>query len=176
MKKQTIATVSFIGKSIANNRKKAESAAVDFQAYWAAYCRKDAKDDLEDTKKILSEAKEAGDLDLAEQAQKVRLQIEDALGRCKRLNLTTEEKAAIQSLKDRGFRFKDLCLGYITENLRGTEWVDGDGQVLKKASKSQIEAGKPEYIPVINWTPSTFANYLKKAYIEAHSEVKVSLR
>lgn len=176
MKKATISTISVISKSVTANRKKVEAAAVDFQAYFIAYNSKEPKKLLEAYKAIQKEAKESGDTVTFNSATKFRLQIEDALGRAKRINLTAEERSAIQSLVSRGFTFSDISEAYLIEHLTGTEWVSPTGEVLKKATKAQVEAGKPEYIPVVNWTPSTFATYLKRAFAEAQKVATVSIR
>lgn len=176
MKKQTISTISVIGKSITAARQQLESAAIDFQAYFAAYNKSAAKKSLEAFIDIQKSAKELGDTAIEASAKKLRLQIEDALGRAKRITLTAEEKSAIQSLFDRGFTFSDISELYLLENLEGTEWLSSTGVILKKATKSQLAKGSAEYAPVTNWTPSTFATYLKRAYINKTAEVKVSIR
>lgn len=174
--KKSISTLTVISKAITANRKRLEAAAVDFQAYFIAYNSKEPKKLLEAYKAIQKDAKDAGDKVTLESATKFRLMIEDALGRAKRIRLTAEERAAIQALVSRGFTFSDISEAYIIENLTGTEWVSATGEVLKKSTKKQVEAGKPEYVPVVNWTPTTFASYLKKAFAEATSEAKASIR
>jgi hypothetical protein len=176
MKKQTISTISVISKSITAARQQIEAAAVEFQAYFAAYNRSEAKKSLEAYKSLQQSAKESGDSLTEASAKKLRLQIEDALGRAKRITLTAEEKSAIQSLNDRGFRFADISEAYLTEHLSGTEWMDATGHIVRKASKSQLAKGSAEYVPVTKWTPATFALYLRRAYVEATAEVKVSVR
>lgn len=176
MKKQTISTISVIGKSVSAARKALTSAAVDFQAYFAAYNRTEAKRLLEAYKSLQKTAKESGDELTEASARRLRLQIEDALGRAKRINLTTEERAAIQSLTDRRFTFSDISEQYLIEHLAGTEWLSPTEEILKKATKSQLAKGSAEYVPVTNWTPTTFATYLKRAYAQATAEVKVSIR
>lgn len=176
MKKQTISTISVISKSITAARQHIEAAAVEFQAYFAAYNTKEAKKSLNAYVALQKSAKESGDSLTEASARKLRLQIEDALGRAKRISLTAEEKSAIQSLHDRGFTFADISEAYLTEHLAGTEWLDATGVLVKKASKSQLAKGSAEYIPVTKWTPATFATYLRRAYIQATAEVKSSLR
>lgn len=176
MKKQTISTISVIGKSVSAARRALTSAAVDFQAYFAAYNKSAAKKSLEAYVALQKSAKESGDTLTEANAKKLRLQIEDALGRAKRITLTAEEKSAIQSLNDRGFTFSDISEQYLIEHLAGTEWLSPTEEILKKATKSQLAKGSAEYVPVTNWTPTTFATYLKRAYAQATAEVKVSIR
>lgn len=189
MKKANISQVSVLNKSINANRKKVEAAAVEFQAYWAKGYKKDVTDYLNGVKESLAAAKTAaesedyvtreGATQEAEVLQALRLQVEDALGRSKRINLTAEERSALQSLKANGLTFEDISYNYIILNLAGTEWVSKEGAVLRKNGKKAVAEGKPEYVEVKNWTPTTFATYLKKAFNAAHrtaEEVKVSIR
>lgn len=176
MKKQTISTISVISKSVTASRKALTSAAIDFQAYFAAYNKSTAKKSLEAYVALQKSAKESGDTTTEASAKKLRLQIEDALGRAKRITLTAEEKSAIQSLNDRGFTFSDISEQYLIEHLAGTEWLSPTEEILKKATKSQLAKGSAEYVPVTNWTPNVFATYLKIAYAQATAEVKVSIR
>lgn len=189
MKKATISQVSVINKSINANRKKVEAAAVEFQAYWAKGYRKDVTDHLNRIKEQLAEAKAAaesedftireGATQAAEVLQAERLQVEVALGKAKQITLTAEERSALQSLKANGLTFEDISYNYIILNLAGTEWVSKEGAVLRRNGKKAVEAGKPEYTEVTNWTPTTFATYLKRAYNEVHrtkKEAEVSIR
>lgn len=189
MKKATISQVSVITKSINANRKKVEAAAVEFQAYWAKAYKKDVTDHLNFLKDSIAKAKAAAESEdpisreaapmEAEVLQSERLQVEVALGKAKQITLTAEERSALQSLKANGLTFEDISYDYIILNLAGTEWVSKEGAVLRKNGKKAVEAGKPEYTEVTNWTPTTFATYLKKAYNEVHrtkKEAEVSLR
>jgi hypothetical protein len=189
MKKANISQVSVITKSINANRKKVEAAAVEFQAYWAKAYKKDVTDYLNFLKESITKAKAAAESEdpisrgaapmEAEVLQSERLQVEVALGKAKQIVLTAEERSALQSLKANGLTFEDISYDYIILNLAGTEWVGKEGAVLRKNGKKAVEAGKPEYTEVTNWTPTTFATYLKRAYNEVHrtkKEAKVSLR
>lgn len=177
MKKSTTRTaIAVVCKSITANRKKIEAAAIEYQAYFCAYNTREAKRLLDIYKTMQTDAKTAGDAVTESSARKLRLQIEDALGRAKRIKLTAEERAAVQSLVDRGLTFADISEAYLAEHLAGTEWMDATGNIVKKATKSQLTKGSAEYVPVTNWTPATFATYLRRAFVEATAIAKSSIR
>lgn len=166
-----ISTISVITKSVNANRAKFAAAAVEFQAYWVKYARKDATEELALAKKLQSEGVVG--------AKANRLNLEVAFTKAKLITLTKEEKSALQSLRDSGLKFCDLSECFILAWLDGTEWVSKDGIILKKATKAQLAKGSSEFVPVTNWTPTTFATYLKKAWNkkqESEAETIVSLR
>lgn len=149
-------SVNTISRSINARRATMNAQIIDFGAYWVKSYRAEVNEVMDAVKQAQAQGVEG--------AKEYRYMLEQMYAKSKSMQLSDEEKTALKEMHEDGFKFVDISLEFLVENLTGTEWINEAGELLKKNSKKKIEAGEPNYVPVTKWTPMAFGRYLRYAH------------
>lgn len=168
-----------IGRGINANRATLNAQVIDFRAYWVKAYKSEGLALLNSIKDALKVARESEDAKVVKAITEDRVAMELVFSKAKAITLTAEESVALKEMHGCGLRITDISANFLLENLAGTEWMNENGELLKKNSKKKIEAGEATYVVVTKWTPMQFGRYIRLAYdamVQKNATYENSLR
>lgn len=159
--------MNIISKGIKARRDSFEGIISDFRAVWAKVNR-------DEVKAVYAEVCEVCKADKKnEEAKALRYQVECVLAKVKALTLTEEEVAIVKEMQSAfKFGYKNISMEYIVENLKGTPYVNAEGEVCDR--KKDKESGEYYYVPTERWTVAKVGRYFRLANIQVFAKAEVA--